>query len=149
MRFLERQPAGRARLRDADLPRELLHDLFDFRIVARQGERTLVIRERFGGLAVAVVNLGQAAHGGQVLRRFGDHELELAARLGQLAEVEQRAPEGHACRQVAGMTDQPVAADADGFVRLPRAAVLLRELREGDRRRVVLDPAPEFIDTGR
>jgi hypothetical protein len=47
------------------------------------------------------------------------------------------------------MADQAVAADADGFVRLPRAAVLLRELREGDRRRVVLDPAPELIDTGR
>ena len=149
VRLLEREPARRPRLRDANLPRELLDDFFDLGVVPRQRERALVIREGLGGLAVAVIDLREAAHRGQVLGGFGDHELELAARVGELAQVEQRAAEGHPRRQIAGVTHQPLAADADGFVRLPRAAVLLRELREGDRRRVVLDPAPEFIDTGR
>ena len=39
------------------------------------------------------------------------------------------------------------AADADRFVGVASAAALLRQLREGDRRRVGLDPASQFKDS--
>jgi hypothetical protein len=40
------------------------------------------------------------------------------------------------------------AADADGLVKLACLAQLLGELREGDRRRVFVDPAPQVVKPG-
>jgi hypothetical protein len=44
------------------------------------------------------------------------------------------------------MLDEAGPTDADGFLRVAGAAVLFRQLREDDRRRVLIDPAPEFLD---
>jgi hypothetical protein len=38
------------------------------------------------------------------------------------------------------------AADVDRFLKMSGAAALLRQLREGDRRRVPLDPPSEIIN---
>ena len=109
-----------------DLARELLHDFFEFGVVAGQRQRALKVLERRGRVALAVEDLRQAADGRQVLRRLRDHELELEARVVELPEVQQRPPERDPGRQVAGVPGQPFAADPDRFLGLPRAPVLLR-----------------------
>ena len=100
-----------------------------------------------GGVAVAVEDLGEAADRGQVLRRFRRHELEFEPRVVELAEIEQRPAERDPRRQVTGVPGQPFAADANGLLGLAGAPVLLGQLREGNRRRVGFDPAPQIVDS--
>ena len=89
--------------------------------------------------------------GGTLVIGRNDHGepvgVEHAERL--LAEIEQSTAQRDPGRQVARVARQAFAADTDGVVRHAGAAVLLCELGEGDRRRVVLDPAPQLVDTGR
>ncbi len=146
MCLFEGRPVRRTGL-GADLARQLLHDFFEFGIMAGQRQRALEVLERRGRVALAVEDLRQAADGGQVLRRLAGHELELEARVVELPEVEQRPPERHPGRQVAGVPGQPFAADPDRFLGLPGAAVLFGQLREGNRRRVGFDPASQIVDT--
>jgi hypothetical protein len=44
------------------------------------------------------------------------------------------------------MDGQPCAADLDSLCKLPGAPVFLGELRKSNRRRVLLDPAPQVFD---
>ena len=45
------------------------------------------------------------------------------------------------------MNRQAGAADVDGVLMLPGAPVFFGELREGDGRRILLDPAPKVCDS--
>ena len=137
------------RLSAADLARELLHDVFEFGVVAGQRQRALKVLERRGRVALAVEDFRQAADGGQVLRRLRGHELEFEARVVELPEVEQGPPQRDPRRQVAGMPGQPFAADPHRVLGLPGAPVLFGQLREGNRRRVGFDPASQIVDSGR
>ena len=147
MRLLEGQPVGRPRF-GARLPRQLLDDLLELRVVPGQRQRALEVLERRCRVAFAVEDLRQAADGGQVLGRLAGHELQFEARLVELPEIEQGPPQRHPRRQVAGMPGQPFAADPHRLLGLPGAAVLLRQLRKGNRRRVGFDPASQIVDTG-
>ena len=46
------------------------------------------------------------------------------------------------------MAREAFAADPHGLLGLAGAAVLLRQLRKGNRRRVGFDPASQIVDTG-
>jgi hypothetical protein len=85
----------------------------------------------------------------EIFRSAPEHEFELALRLVELIQLEQRASERDVCGEVTGMDRQ---AGATGFNRLvdpPRTAELLSELREGNRRRILLDPASKVLDARR
>ena len=92
-------------------------------------------------------DLRQAAYRGQILGRLTGDELEFEAGVVELPEVEQCSPEGHARRQIAGVAGEALAANPHGFLGLPGAAGLFRQLRKGNRRRVGFDPAPQIVDT--
>jgi hypothetical protein len=65
---------------------------------------------------------------------------------GQVPGVEERAPEGHARRDVRRILREAVAAHRDGLVEATRAAMLLREGGKGGRRRMRLHAAPELVE---
>ena len=67
----------------------------------------------------------------------------------ELADLDQRAAERDARGNVRGMPQQSRAAGLDRFGEHAEAAVLLGERREGDRRRVPLDPALQFLESRR
>ena len=94
-------------------------------------------------------DFGQAPHRGEVFRRLGDYELEFLAGRWQAGEVEQGAAEGDPGRQVTRVPGQAFLTDPHRLFGLAGAAVLFGQLREGNGRRVTLDPAAQFVDTGR
>ena len=147
--LLEGKAVGRLRpfLR-RQLPREVADRLLEIGIVARQVQRGPVLRERLDKCAAAVMNAGEAANGGKIFGCALDHHLQLPLGVVVLSELDERPSQRHAGRQVAGMKGQSGAADLDGFGVLPCPPVLLGELRERDRRRILLDPASKVFDAG-
>jgi hypothetical protein len=63
-----------------------------------------------------------------------------------LIELEERAPERHARRQVPGMDGEAGPADLDRFLVLPVAAAFFGELGKRNRRRVLLNPASKVFN---
>ena len=63
-----------------------------------------------------------------------------------LTELDERAPERHARRQVRRMNLEAGPARIDRLLILPGATALLGQLGKRNRRRVLLDPAPQVID---
>ena len=92
------------------------------------------------------MNSSEAANGGKVFGCALDHHLEFTPGVGVVSELDERPAQGDACRQIARMNGESGAADADGFCVLPCPPVLLRELRERDRRRILLDPASKVFN---
>jgi hypothetical protein len=92
------------------------------------------------------VDIGEPADGRQVLRSQAQHVLELGPRLLVLADLEERPAERHAGRQVGRVPLEAGAADGDRLLAPPGAAVLFREGRKRNRRRIHLDPASQFFD---
>ena len=66
-------------------------------------------------------------------------------RLVELLQLEERAPERHAGREISGVNGEAGAADVHGFLELPGAPVFLGQLGESDRRRVLLDPSSKIF----
>ena len=128
------------------LARQLVDRLFEIGIVAGQAQRRAILRERLGESAAPVEHLRQTAHGGEVFRRAFQDDLELGSRRLELVQLEERAPEGHPCGQISGMDRQSGAADLDRILVVPRPPVLLGELGKSNRRRILLDPAPQFVN---
>jgi hypothetical protein len=145
--LIERQPVGRigTALR-CELTRKLGDGLFEIWIVAGEREGGFVVHERLGQIAAPVKDFGDAADGGKVFRGALEDELQLAPGFVELAELEEGAPHGDASREVAGMKGEAGAARADRVGVLTGAAILFRELGEGDRRRVAFDPASQILD---
>jgi hypothetical protein len=112
------------------------------------GERVCRVpcRRRQSAFPAPLVNVRKRANRREVVRRNAYDLLELVLRLVKLSGVKKRAPEGHTGGQIAGMLLQARTADADRLVVLSGAAISFRELCEGDRRRVVIDPASQFLD---
>ena len=80
--LLERQPVvRRRRLRRLDDALEIGDGPLQIGIVARQRERRAVLGERFGERAAPVMDLGEAADGGEIFRRALEDDLELGLRV--------------------------------------------------------------------
>ena len=93
-----------------------------------------------------MVNLRESADGGEILGGGAQDLLELCPRLFETPGLEQRAAQGDAGRQVGGMPLQSRFTDGNRVLELSAAAIFLRERGEGDRRRIQLDPASQFLD---
>jgi hypothetical protein len=91
------------------------------------------------------VNLGQGANRGEIFRGRSNDLLEFRLGFLQFAQFEQRASERDARGQVGRMALQADAAGLDRFAEESRPPVFVREGRERDRRRVLLDPALQFF----
>ena len=89
---------------------------------------------------------GKRSNRCEVLRSEPEHMLELHARVIVLAGFDQSAPEGHAGRDVRRVTHEPGHAGGDSVLVSARAPILLGQCGEGDRCRIVADPAPQFVD---
>ena len=129
-----------------ELPREIVDGFLEIGIVARQAQRRPVLCERLGQLATPVMNVREAANGGEIFWRAFDHQLQFSLGVVVLSELDERPAQRDARRQIARMNGEPGAADLDGFGILPGPPLLLRELRERDRRRILLDPASKVLN---
>jgi hypothetical protein len=109
-------------------------------------ELTKRARLLWRGGRVPLTDIGERPHRRQVLGSAPHHLLELTLRVVEQTDVGQGAAERQSCREIAGMLRKPCAADADGFLMVTGAPVFLGELREGKRRRILTDPAPQFFD---
>ena len=134
-------------MRRRDLPFEFLDCLFEVGIVPNERERGPALHERRGNGALPLEHVGQSANRRKVLRRGTQHLLELLLRVLVLVELDERASESYARGQISRVRRQARAADIRGFVKHRRAAVLFRELRKSNRRRVLLDPSSEIFKT--
>ena len=97
-------------------------------------------------VATAVMDLGEPADRGEVLGREPEDVLELFPRVLVAADLDQRAPERDMRGQIGRMADQARRAGRDRLFEAPGAAEFLGERREGDGRRVRLDPAFELFN---
>ena len=104
------------------------------------------MRERVAEVAAAVQRLAERAPRREILRRAAQHLFELALRFVEVVQFEEGAAEGDAGREVSGMTGEAGAADVHRFLQLPCPAALFGELRESDRRRILLDPASKVFN---
>ena len=93
-----------------------------------------------------MMDFGDAANGGKVFRRALENVFELDERDVEIVELDQRAAERDPSREVTGMKFEAGAADVDRFLKVAGAPAFLGELREGDRRRVPLDPASKIVN---
>ena len=76
------------------------------------------------------------------------HVFQLGGRFVIRADPDERTPERDPGRNVGRVPQEAGAAGVDGVAELSEAAILLGERREGYRRRVPLDPAPQFFQSG-
>ena len=80
--------------------------------------------------SAAVMDFGEPADGGEIFGRALEHELELGLRVVEQVQLEERAAERDAGREIAGMDVEPGAADVDRFLdAAPRAGILRRAAR--------------------
>ena len=93
------------------------------------------------------MNFRERANGCEVVRRGTEHVFELRLRVVVLFEFDERTSERDARGKIGGMTREAAATDLYGFLVLSLAAVFLGELCDGDRRRILLDPASKLVDT--
>jgi len=79
------------------LLREIVDHLLEIGIVAREAQRRPVLGERFGELATSMVNLCEAANGGEILGRALEHQHEFTLGIIDLFELEERPAERDMC----------------------------------------------------
>lgn len=145
--LLQRQPAfARLGWLGTDFPGEVGDGLLEIRIVAGERQRRAVLRERLLEVAAPMMDFRDAANGGEILGRALQHELQLGLRLVQLVELDERAAERDARGEITGMNGEAGAGHRDRLFVCAGAAALLGELREGDRRRVFLNPASKVFN---
>ena len=109
---------------------------------------TDVIVRRDGIVPDAVVDFGERTNRRQVLGGRAQDMFELVPRLVEPAELEQRSPERDARRDIGRVPLQAGFTGGDRVLELPCPAVLFGQGRERDRRRILLDPASQFLDAG-
>ena len=95
------------------------------------------------------MDVGEGANGGQILWCAAQDLLELDRSRVELADLDQGAAERDARGDVRRVPQQSRAAGLDRFGEHSEAPVLLGERGEGNRRRVPLDPALQFLDSRR
>jgi hypothetical protein len=136
----------RRRRRRAGVSTQSLHHLFELRIVSREVQSAAVVVERGFEPAQPVVDLGHAADRGEIIRRRLEDVVQFLFGVFELVQLDERAPKGDARGKIAGMSNEAGTAAPLGRLVVARSSILLRELREGDRRRIALDAATEFGD---
>ena len=94
------------------------------------------------------MDLREAADGGEILRREAKDLFQLFLGLFVAADFDERPTERDARGQIRWMPLQARLTRRDSRFELPGATVFLGKSREGDRRRVHLDPASQFFDAG-
>ena len=99
-------------------------------------------------VAAPLMNVRKRANRRQVVGRDLQDGFELLTRFVVLLELHQRAPERDLRREIPGMARETVAAHLHRLLEIPTTPVLLGELRERDRARVLVDPAAQLVDTG-
>jgi hypothetical protein len=99
-------------------------------LVQRYVENRGVLRPEVDGPQAALVDIGKRPDGSQIFGRGASCLLELGLCRVKLTDVDQGASKRDARRNVARMTHQSGAADADGVVRLSSPPMLFSELRE-------------------
>ncbi len=95
-----------------------------------------------------LIDIREASNSGKVLRRRLKDQLELGLGFVELSKLHQRAAERYAGRQVTGVSFEAGTGDLHSILEITGPAVFLSELRERDRRRVLLDPAPKRLYAG-
>lgn len=130
------------------LPFELVDDALQLGVASRQGQRQAIFDERFVQVAAHFVDFGDAFEGREVLGRPAKNGRQLDQRRVEIAGLEQRATERGASGKIFGMEDEAGLTDLDGFGRLAVAPQFFCEGREGERRRILLDPATQFLNAG-
>src|SRR5438128_5217763 len=96
-------------------------------------------------MAKAFVELGQTADRGEVFGRGAKHRFQLLAGAVEVSGFDERASERHPRGKVCGMAQETGPAGFNRLVVAANPAELFRECRKRDRRRVRLDPAPQFL----
>lgn len=97
--------------------------------------------ERRKRLASLLVNLGKGADSRQIVGCHAQGGAQFGLSFVELARGGQRTPECHTRRHVGRVALQAGSADPNSLGVVAGAAVLLRQLGEGKRRRVGLDSA--------
>jgi hypothetical protein len=116
--------------------------------VLHEGQRRLVVSQRFAQRAPTMVNLCDAANRRQVFGCALQHVFEFALRRVELVHLQQGTSECNPRRKVAWMDGETGSTDGNRVSIAARPPVLLGELSECNRRRVLCDPASKFFYTG-
>lgn len=101
LHVLEREATGRSRPCRLDLVRQIGDGLLEIGIVAREQQRRSVLRQSLTELAAPVMDFGEPSNRCQIFRSTLENARQLALRLVELTELDQRASKGYPCRQIA------------------------------------------------
>jgi hypothetical protein len=94
-----------------------------------------------------MVDFREAADRGEIFGRALEDVLELDQGGAEIVQLDEGTAEGDARGEVPGMEREAGATNVDRLLEVARAAALFRELGEGDRRRILLDPASKIFDS--
>jgi hypothetical protein len=145
--LLERQALTRMRWTlGLDLTRQVGDRLLEVGIVPGDRQRGAVLHQCFWQRATPMVRIGKSANGRKVFRRALEDVFEFLLRFIEQLQFDECPSERDARGQIGGMDRETRTADVYGFLKHGGAAVLFCELREGNRRRVQLDPSSQIIE---
>ena len=92
-----------------------------------------------------MMDFGQSANRGEVFGSELQNIFELFPRVRKAADFNQRPAERDMSGEIGWMPDEAGRAGLDRFFKPSGATVFLRQRREGDRRRVRMDPALQLF----
>src|SRR5262245_19080747 len=98
------------------------------------------------GLMRPLMDLGELAHGNEVVWRGVEDTKKLGSSLFQAAKLEQGSTKGHPRRQIGGMLRESRFAHPHRFLAVACPPVLFRKLRKSNRRRIPEDPASKAFN---
>ena len=148
LRHPERAAPGDRQVRRHRVPAEVTDGLLDGGVRAGHLEGRPELLQGLRDLALPAVDFGDAADGAEIVGGRPQDVVQLALGGLDVADLEQGAPQRHPGRQVARVPREAGPADLDGFLEAAGPAVLLRQLGEGNRPRVLLEPLPQRLDAG-
>ena len=127
---------------------DFIDGLFQIGIVLRKTESRLVKTERFAELAAAMMDFCDATNGGEIFGGVFEDKFQFGLCGIEIVHLEECAAERDARRQISRMDGEPATAGLNRVFIAASPAVLFRKLRKRNRRRVLLDPASKFFNTG-
>jgi len=116
-------------------------------VVGRERLGDAVLRQRVQRVSTLLMNLGERSQRRKVLGSRLENGAQLALGGVDIADGHQRAAERHPCGEICRVMRQAVAAGPDRLVVLSGPTVFLGKLRKRKRRRILLDPASQFVET--
>ena len=145
-RMLEEERIDKAQYDSAEAGREAGHGFLEVGVVRGQRQGPAVLLERLALLSPLLMDLGQPPDGGEILGGRRQHLFELGLCGLQFALFDEGTAQRDVGREVRRMVDEAGAARLDGLFDPARPAQCLGQLREGNRRRILFEPALEFVD---